>query len=324
MLTEFYFDGELFQDQNFKLKIMNDHLIKHWSEYGCLVVCKKDRGRSLFNDVEAKYKAKWQSYFTLSRKSFVSLNAVVSTFNDFDAVECAVKSYGVDSVFIAEGLHDDILGEKTQRCNDCNDFEVLIPDDIYNSSNFKKSEEYSKKDIEQGELVRDIWATRFDKLVAHTKVITILDRYFVKNLVEDIKENKKTSLETFLENLSGSSSRKISLHFYSKWDGNASERNSVEKYLSKSLYETTFFNDSIASVSISGCPDRFFSKNAHERFFKLDNHVLAIGNGMELFRTTQVKVTHFSSKHSSLTSFDKSLAVISRNSKWTLKSEKKS
>ena len=317
MLTEFYFDSELFLDDHFCSKVAHENLMNMWSNYGCLFVCNEGRGQHLFDNVNAKFKTKWMTLFSDSRTVHVDFeNPVVSEFKTISSLEGDLSSRGLGTVLIADGCQGKILGDEGYYLSSDKGVEVLIPDEINSSHNFSESVLYSKKDINKSDDINQVWSTRFRKLAMYSKVITVQDRYFIKNLVEDIEKGNKTSLELFIEFLSKDVRNKFSLSFYSSGnEKDGHDHKIVEGFLTR-LSKKPYYHKTIASITITSCAGRFFPENAHERFLKFDNHVMALGNGMQLFRCFPLNVTSFSIKHSIFTHFDQSTSTFNKNRTW--------
>lgn len=317
MLTEFYFDKELFLDSSFETDLSNRSLSEAWMKFGCLVCSEDVTILELLENVRPEYRQLWLEYAQASKKKQVEIeNPLLSSYMCFDDVATCLFQLGARTAFIANGLHGEVVANELEVAKG-RGVELMVPDRFHDSVNFSNSIKYSNMDITDGENILGVWASRFESLAQHTSVITIFDRYCIKNLVEDIERNRKTSIEKFVELLFAVERDELSIEIYSADEALGSHVYvEVHKFLNQTLPGKPYFNSKKISIHINACKDVYFKTYCHERFLRFDGHVMDVGNGMQLFRDFPISNMSFNIKHYTFTNFNTTLAVLNANREW--------
>ncbi|BDM65446.1 hypothetical protein NFHSH190041_28980 [Shewanella sp. NFH-SH190041] len=315
MITTFYFDGELFDDPNLKNQALsNSVLLENWRNFGCLVSNDKSYAEinSAIKNVAPKYYQKW--VIALSNFKRFNVNGELrklSDFQSFNDLKGSVEPLGVKTTIIP---YDYLELYKTHLCNDSG-FEIVTPVNINESIHFIDSEKYSKTDIVPTDIISEIWKTRFHELAKYSKVITIIDRFSVKNIMEDYDKGEKTSIESFVEFLD-KTGQKFSVKLYGACDigGDVTNIKSFKLYLDNVLRKRPCYNRCILNFDVSLCKNKLFGKTAHDRMLRFDSdHVVQIGNGLDIFRTTKILDNIFNVKRPEFTNFTEIHNTLQKN-----------
>lgn len=319
MLTTFYFDSELFfEDILEKIPAMNDIILNKWRLYGCLGICPEEQSEILksLSRVHPKYVTKWKLAFSnnecFRRTELKLLNQKLSNFNSYDEI----KSCFIDEEILTGLLHEDYL----ELFNDFNNenFELISPSHVNESKFFNKSEELSKLDISKKDSIDDIWFSRFKNLSKFTKRIIIIDRYAAKNIMEDHSNKKVSSIDKFIKFLSFNK-KKYSIELYSSFGegNNCVNLEKLKKYISEELKIKSYCKG--IKLKISLCKSSDFSDHAHDRMLRFENHIVQIGNGLDIFRCKKMKNNTFNIKELRTTKFNDIHSELNRNKKYEYK-----
>lgn len=202
MITTFYFDLELFDDTALRNQsLANGVLLDTWRDFGCLVYEKAtfDALRLSIKHINPKYSQRWSLALTRYKRTEITENLEnLSDFENFESLKTNLLPLGIKTALIPSDYIDIF---KQHSCSKT-DFELVSPTNINESINFKKSCTYSSKDIVTTEILDEIWNSRFQSLASHSKVITIIDRFALKNIIDDHNNGKETSIENFFKLLS--------------------------------------------------------------------------------------------------------------------------
>lgn len=319
MITDFYFDENLFLDESMSHQITNDTLIDTWISYGSLVIADSHSPIKLIENVDPKFRLKWVAY--LSKRLYRTLPQLskvdISNTSNFADLERLMSGACVQSHFFPEGFDDNLLPDGENRVTK-NQFELLSPNALNDSTFFTKSKKYSNLYISEGEALSDIWTTRFSSLVRDAKVITIIDRYLIENLIKAYEKNSVTALERFIEKISSSSSGCVAINIYSASDepSGGTQHELCSNYINNALPNKPYYNSSKLSVEVNVTKSKFFSKESHDRLVRIDDRVVEIGIGFEIFEDRPVRRTNCTIKDASFTLFDDALGNMNRNREW--------
>jgi hypothetical protein len=122
-------------------------------------------------------------------------------------------------------------------------------------------------------------------------------------MIEDYKSGLQTSIELFIAKLP-KNGKKYSIQLYSACDiGTPTNVTELKAYLTDVLSKKTYYQLGIQSFTISLCKNNFFGKEAHDRMLKFDDHIIEIGNGLDIFRETPILNNTFSIKLPESTNF---------------------
>lgn len=320
MLTDFYFDKEIFEDSTVSnIKATNHLLQESWLKYGRLGYVTGAEPISFLDHVGVENRQRWAS--TISHCSSRRIDLVeraVSSASSFDNLNDIFSEQGVSTVFVADGYKDDILPDCTRRSCEQGLFECLVPDDLPESILHQRGSESSARNISKGENITDIWKNRFEGLVKYSNSIAIIDRYLIEGVVRDKKSKPYTSLSKFVEFLSASlKTGTVKVQIFSAGEEKGERlHDEIRSYLNDELIRKPFFQQGKIQLSVSSCADDMFRDNAHGRLVLIDNHVVDLDNGLSLFDAWPVKNTIFNIKPKYQTNFTTVHAMLSKNRLW--------
>lgn len=324
MITPFYFDQELFDDISVKnLPVVNDAILDMWQKCGCLALCdenKKDIIKAV-GSAPLKYKQKWITALTSDgfKKYQVKLKkSKLSELDDMaDFEKCFYSNKVVTGVLTSD--YEELLSNKTYVVDGIS-LEVITPNNFSESINFSKSKASCEQDIHAGSKINDIWNDRFCNLVAHSNKITIIDRYLALNLLQDIKDNKKTAIEALIEKLKPYGTN-YTIDIFSACDIYKKPFNSgnIKSYIDNVLKKKPYFNKDKLNIKFSLCKNSIFSEEAHDRMLCIGQHVVQIGKGMDIFRVKNIESNTFTIKPKYLSFFNIAYTNLSRNREWVYK-----
>jgi len=321
MITDFYFDGDIFYDESMSYQITNDHLLDMWINYGVLIIPEDVNPKNLIEGVDERYRQKWTLYLSkkLYRKMPVHMSEIKKS-EDFDTLRNLMEKIDVKSYFFPEGVDFKLLPKGIRRVF-CENFELLSPEAIGDSTFFEKSKKYSDMYIEKNQDFEDLWRTRFKSLVRDAKVITIIDKYLLDNFLTDYEAGRETSIERFLINACDNPSKTLSIHIYSSNDSkrDGHEYKLCESFITSTLPKKPYFNKDKVNISFNACESKVFTEESHDRLIRINDRVVEIGIGFEVFRDKPLKRTTCSIKDVSLTPFDKALGALNRARSWICK-----
>ncbi|WP_368871786.1 hypothetical protein [Proteus terrae] len=312
MLTTFYFDSELFQEDLLIDNNLNHSvLLEHWEKYGCYCYSNESVGaiHLILKNIQHKYRQKWNIAFTefTKRRTILKMDNI-SSYSNYDELNADFSQENIKVGFITSTYTELYpTGKKKGKT------EVLSINEIYDSEYFINSEDYSQRDILEKEKITDIWNSRFLELSLCTKVITIIDRYLIKNAIDDLNKGKKTSLSNFI-NLLSKNNKKIAINVYSACDIDGDSTNKADIIsVIDNVKNKPFFNSKNITLKVSLCKNKYFSQVAHDRMIRFDNHVVQIGTGFEIFRDKEIVFTTFNIKTHRYTHFKKVYAYLVNN-----------
>ena len=319
MITLFYFDEELFEDNLLReTPIMSDSILNYWERYGCLAMC-DDSKREIIAALQVipeKYKQKWIIALTnfkifkidIDKKRLSDLSSII----DFDVGLYNNRVY--TGLVASEYLE---LFEEKSLIKEGNQLEIVSPSNLNESINFNNSSKYCESDIIANDDIDQVWKTRFCGLVRHSKTITVIDRYLAENLIQDIKNGNKSSLEWLVEKLS-SYDTNYKLDIFSACDRRNSEISSadIRDFIDNTLKSKPYFRESQININFSLCKDRLFGEKAHDRMICIDEHVVQIGKGVDIFRNKIIENNTFTIKPKKTSFFQGVYRDLSRNREW--------
>lgn len=310
MITKFYFDHDILSDEYLNIPVVNDTLLENWRLYGALGVDQREFPKLMkgLSKIPPKYKQKWDLAISENKKFNATLTTpVLSECTTREEIENNLSNSRISVGIIQSELHEYYSG----NFNNLN--EIVSPASISESFFFKKSKEYSNKDLLQNECIKKVWSERFNALVEHSKVITIIDRYSIVNALEDHSKGNKTSLELFLS-LASQFTHDLNITLLSACD--IPNRHFTVKEVSD--YLTTLRNKpgikKNISLKVSLCKNTLFKDEAHDRMIRLDlSHVIQIGTGLEIFRNKPINKQLFTIKDTSLSCFNEAHSNLMKN-----------
>lgn len=217
-------------------------------------------------------KAEWND--NSAEHVLADVAAIKSTKDAFDLVcleNTKVFCFGIPESNISAFLKDDI-----EICRyDCTD----------QSASFKKQRDIWNSLVLTGDSVEEVWKKRFLGLTRFGRKISIVDRYSLKNTLENFSNGIFSDLESMLKLVSsaGGPKKKI-INMYAS-DCKTKDF-CIEKVRALEIMEKicrTYYGK-IASFHLHLAPDAVFQTVAHDRFIRFDGVVTSIGKGISLFR----------------------------------------
>lgn len=323
MLTLFYFDQEVFEDSSLRMPLANSSILDTWLNYGCLAICQEHKIniKEAVHDIPPKYLQKWVAALTspIYKKTKVSINKpILSSLKNISEFRDEYYPHKITTGIIVSEY--EALFEEKNIIIDNTNLEIVTPENINESLNFKNSILVSQLDIKKDEVYSDVWNKRFLTLAEQTSTITIIDRYMALNIINDINKGLKTSLEKFIESLSACD-KNYSINVYSACDFANDNLNSSElsNYINNTLKKRPYFKKSNFEIKFALCKDHKFRDEAHDRMISFDNHVVQIGKGMDIFRDKKIDNNSFTIKSRSLSGFNDIYKELTRNREWNYK-----
>jgi len=317
MINDFHFSHEFLACDSLKISIISDSIINNWLNYGCLLApfAKLTEYKEWIEYHDPKSCQKWTTAFshclindiTDEYKSVSDLLSLENCFNYMDTLN-------IPTLLINEEELKKLKVENGKHVRDS--LEIININNFDESSSFKKSESLKNLGILEGDKINDIWSERFFPIVKKTKTITIIDRYFSKNLEEDINI-RITSIERFIDFLS-QSGKKHSITIYSSGgDKNSGRHSTISNYIDRVLSKRPTYKSTISHFEVNSCDDKLFQKNAHDRFIQFDDFTLQLGSGMAIFRSYDLNACSFSFYRSAKDPiFKTALSTMSKHRKW--------
>lgn len=320
MITSFYFDQDLFDDESVqKIPLMTDSILETWEKCGCLAICNSNRTeiRAALTKVDMSLRKKWvealssQSY----KKNIVSLKK--NKLCDLNGIEEFENLFY--SELIITGLltseYEELYKIQNLSVGDV-ELEVITPKKFSESRNFNKSKDACLTSIKAGTDINEIWEERLSKLIYYSSRITIIDRYLASNLLEDIENGKETSLEFIFEKLSRFN-RNYTVVVYSACDIPQKDVNAtkIRDYLNNVLTKKPYYKSS-NDIQFSLCKNNLFGNEAHDRLVCIDEHVVEIGKGLDIFRKGDIKNNTFTIKPKRFSFFRECYNKLSKNREW--------
>jgi hypothetical protein len=322
MITTFYFDQDLFEDDLFNnAPALLNQLLDMWKNYGCLAICPNNKSALIaaVSSIPVKYQQKWQMALTtptFKKISIVVAQNMLSALNGLPDFQAQYYEKNVLTGVLPLALQDAFEDKFTTVGKDI--IEIISPCSLTESQNFIKSQTHCLLDIRAGDNFADVWSSRFQRMAESSKTITIIDRYLALNLEEDIQKGKTTALECLIIKL-GHLNKKFTIDVFSACDINRADRQvnaaRIKDYLNNTLIKKVYFNAGL-EVKFSLCKDSLFRDKAHDRMLCFDEHVVQVGKGMEIFREKPIENNTFTIKSRLLTSFDDIYKILSRNRAW--------
>ncbi|WP_274243080.1 MULTISPECIES: hypothetical protein [unclassified Enterobacter] len=289
MLTEFHFDEELLSCDEIISEVshaLNISLLEFWYERGCLVFPYSHliKYKEWMQYIHPKYIQKWQA--ALASNLTVDMPngyRMISEYEDFNALTTSCVSNGIDLVLVPGSF--DKLGITSDNDFYSDVIDITKVGSFLSSPVINRNKIFSTKGILPGEDINDIWEKQFLKVAKHSKKITIIDRYFGKNLCDDILIEtplKKTCLHKFIELLSVAN-KKFNVNILTVGDGKNSQMHlNIETY-ARRLLQKPGVGNTISSLTISSCDDIVFRDHSHERYLCFESFVYKIDRGMKIF-----------------------------------------
>lgn len=291
MITEFHFDEELLSCDDIISEhshALNISLLEFWYERGCLVYPYSNlvKYKEWIQYVHPKYSQKWQA--ALSSNLTVNMSTgykMIGEYSDFNALTTSCIANGIDLILVPSNF--DKLGVTTEIDVFSNVVDLAKVGSFLSSPIVKKNKSLSTKGILPGEDILDVWNEQFAKVAKHSKKITVIDRYFGRNLCEEMNIQNKTPakitcLHKFIELLS-LTNKKFNLNIITAGDAKNSQMHlDIENY-SHRLMQNVKIQKTLSSLTISSCDDIVFRDHSHERYICFESFVYKIDRGMKIF-----------------------------------------
>lgn len=319
MITPFYFDEELFEDNLLReIPMMSDSILNSWERYGCLAMSDDSMReiREALKVIPEKYKQKWIIALT-SFKTF-KIDIEKKRLSDLEGITDFERKFYKNRVYTGLIASEflDIYEEKSLIKED-NELEIVSPSNLNESINFNNSSKYCESDITANDDIDIVWNTRFCSLVRHSKTITVIDRYLAENLMQDFQNGNKSSLEWLVQKLA-SYETNYKLDIFSACDRYNSVINSADlkDFIDNILKKKPYFREGKIDINFSLCKDRLFGQKAHDRMLCIDKHVVQIGKGVDIFRDKIIENNTFTIKPKNTSFFQDVYKDLNKNREW--------
>ncbi|MHA2827566.1 MIT C-terminal domain-containing protein [Vibrio harveyi] len=314
MITTFFFDHEIFLDDVFdKYPDTYQNLLNIWEKYGCFAYS-IDSKASIYDAVKSDdFPAKYQQKYTMALGNFKTIeiafeNETLSQIACFQRAKALLLPSGVLTGIVPRDYLEDFKPK-----NDSELFEIIQPANVQLSKNFSNSELNSSQDLDENDKIEDVWKRSIHGLSIHCKKITIIDRYLVKNILEDRSDGKITSLEVFTK-LLAKNKKNYYIEIFSACDiGNEVCNFSEIKEYFVELRNKDYTKSKSISFKVNMCKNKFFSEPAHDRMIVMDTHAIQTGKGLDIFRKGGMSYCQLNIKHINKTHFRKIHARLNVN-----------
>ncbi|MFV8056746.1 MULTISPECIES: hypothetical protein [Enterobacter cloacae complex] len=296
MIVDFHFDEDFLGCDDLTSNgsnLVNTVLLKFWFERGCLVYPSAylENYKEWIEFVPVKYRERWLA--ALSTNLTNNMITGYQRINDYPSLiglKTQYEQFGVDLVLVPQCFNN--LGINDDCPNISNGFDLCKIDSFLESPSVTNSFTLSQQGIFPGDDIDLIWKRQFSKLAKHSKVITIIDRYFGVNICEDINK-RKTTLEKIVS-LLNDENKKYSITIFTVGDVIDSVMHTELVNYMRRFVEKPNVKKILATIKICSCPDTVFRDHAHERFISFDNFVVTIDKGTEIFRDFPLVATNIS------------------------------
>ncbi|WP_342608791.1 hypothetical protein [Vibrio tritonius] len=294
MINDFHFSHEFLSCSALNISVISDAILDSWLNFGCLIapVDKLKEYKEWIEYQEPKLIKKWSNAFSYNLiESMSGAYKNVSELENLEGCFNYICDNNIPTLIINEDERTNLdvqcgshLRERTEVIN-VNNFNESVH--FSNSKNLKNSGILAQSDIDT------VWRERFYSLANRTKKILIIDRYFFKNLQEDIG-CRKTSIEKFIDLLT-LTGKKFSIDIYSVGDIKDGDLyNQIINYINLTLSKRPNYASTVSHFQVNSCRDELFRERAHDRFLQFDNFTIQLGLGMAVFRSFPLSSCTFS------------------------------
>lgn len=307
MITEFSIDRSFLESRYMNdesLAVLHDHFFQVWRDYGVLVVNQASKAKcvELVRSLPAKFQPKWLAAFSHLKVVTVDERwGELDSYGDFEEVK--VLSNLFKTLFSDETAGFLVCGnEQLSRYCEETSFEIVSAPELTQSRNFQNSFLAASRDIVAAERIEDIWAQRFKKLAAYSKRVVVSDRYLFQRLITSLERGlASTSMSAFFRLIT-----KEPGDFYITVisDGGCADsqfRTEIVNYLERLFLSSANYGRRIKSLTLVSGLTSDFQEHAHDRYIRFDEHVCALGIGMEVFEAGKTRNTTLSIKSITLT-----------------------
>ncbi|NWK75835.1 hypothetical protein HYG93_16525 [Acinetobacter sp. SwsAc6] len=296
MLTEFALDESFLESDDLRSKSTSRNLLKKWKEHGVLVFGDHQDEVILLESLKKKIPAQvyqeWIDAFA-DYKTIKSSNRwkIFCDYDDYTNI-MALKDHfktGITEPVSLELIHQ--LPNYICYCPSSK-FEVVEVDDLDHSENFQQSILASNSDIDHQDDNEKIWKDKFEVLSKFTKNIVIIDQYFLRNIIEDKRKGRKTSIDYLFEKLS-LNGKKYNITIISL--GSTSGSNSYVDIIDEfTTINVGSLKNNYNKLHLISCNANYFRILAHDRFIQFDDYVCTLGKGLDVLRSMETPQCTFS------------------------------
>ncbi|MBP6122572.1 hypothetical protein [Providencia sp.] len=324
MLTEFHFDEEFLSATDISgsaAAMVNTILLDFWLNKGCLIFPYSSlaKYKEWEITIPPKYSKKWMTALNSAKRHDFNKNYKrMVEFNSLQELCELYKENCLDLILVPNEFNKLGFSDKVDILKSKN-FEISKINGLLDSDSYRKSEKLSNSGIEANYDIRSIWNERFLKVAKHTKVITIVDRYFNDNLMKDITTHAhKTSLDNFIDFLTSSKTdNQYSITIYTDaGEFNSNKNIELSNFLRKRVKENPRYKLIIKNIKVISCEAEYFKKHSHDRFICFDEIVYEVGRGFEMFRTLDCSATTLTIKNIHCSSFKRSIGALIGGMTW--------
>lgn len=323
MLTEFHFDEDFLSCDDISSQAshaLNISLLEFWYERGCFVYpySKISKYKEWMHYIPPKYIQKWQAAITSNLTFDMSCGyQKTDEYNDFNTLTTSCLANGIDLVLVPSNFNK--LGVSSDNDFHSDGVDLAKVSSFLLTPIIQRNKALANKGILPGDDINTVWKEQFLKVAKHSKKITIIDRYFGKNLCEDIKKMdvlKSTCLHKFIDLLSATN-KKFNINIITAGDVKNSQMHlDIENYARKLLVNKDVLR-TVSSLIISSCDDVIFRDHSHERYICFEAFVYKIDRGMKIFSPyPQVATSITVNRNAVGSTFNHALQTLMKNRLW--------
>lgn len=272
----------------------HERVIKLWTDLGVLVYAGGSKLRdsdlvTAIRELPQDVRKRWQAALKSNRAtpgppSWQGL-ALVEETADLDGLQQLLQVAYLHEVRggllgIADGDAAKMVGA----------IEIVRFDCADQSETFRKAADLCQSHIAEGEAVSDVWRTRFQALAQHTRNITVVDRYAVKQVADRVWATGPacghSGLRRLLTELDGVHVGSRGVTCFSAWDG---DRDHIRRCVGD--VAGLMRRGGLRELRLFMATDRDFGAIAHDRFIRFDNSVCEVGTGLDVLDGQSVRRT---------------------------------
>jgi hypothetical protein len=304
MLIPFTIDPDIFVDspENLSSRKKHSSLLNFWYKYGVLVIpCEKELDSKLLesiNKAPQSIQTIWKNGLKNHRKKrcsnvvaeVLALDIPISDEHSCEGILLASLDQDRGELWgLDENHYSKIIAKNLEICRFGDEAETDVVKEVI---------AISERPIIAANSPLQIWNSRFSSLADNSRVITIVDRYAIKNFILAPRDGLD-GLEFFISKIAVMSapSRKI-INIFSSYSISWNlfgENISYEKGFNLIIDECKkrfhrFLGNTILEISINLTGDSVFGRVAHYRYVLFDQRTLIqLDTGLESLGTLPIK-----------------------------------
>ncbi len=277
MLVKFTIEPDALSEA--KYYHISNLLQNHWSPYGILVFKISILDKATLNcdhNVRDLLKESYKHFRSNGYPLWLESNSI--DWKNMDTPDDLARYHAKFELALIEETRALEFGVPEHETNYCGSVEAAKLPDVSVSNEFKTARQLANSNIPIDQPIADLWAERFQMLAKVSELVTIVDRYAVRNL--DNGQKDLLNLFQFLE----SDSSKCYVTIYSSPDvgRNPVDLDQITEKLKNKVSKLGL--KKIKKITLHMSLNHVFSTYAHDRYIRFDGITCAIGKGIEVFR----------------------------------------